>query len=265
MYRPFFLLLIFFSACQLPAEKEAKRNSLKQDTTVFETSDVNAAAVDTFNTVQLPRVQKIKSPDGIYRTLLLSNNKVEQTIAFNSDFPYQLQEKYINDKKDSTVVTEGTWTPSDGFIWLYKDQIVRARYKWKGDTLQYYSPLLKRNFSMNHLQDALQNVAWRSKSKEGVLAFGIGNEPFWTIEYNNKDSLSFLLSEWDHPLKMKMASAFTTSDSVGYIAQNDSTQLRVTIFPHFCSDGMSGFTYRNKIRVQYNQQVYNGCGIVYKQ
>ena len=265
MYKPFFLLLVFFSACQLPAEKEAKRNSAKPDTTtVFETSDLNAAAIDTSNAVQLPRIQKIKSPDGIYRITLPANNKVEQTIAFNSDFTYQLQEKYLNDKKDSTVVTEGTWTPSDGFIWLYKDQIVRGRYKWKGDTLQYFSPLLKKDFSMSHLQDALQNATWRNKGKEGIVLYGVGNEPFWSIEYK-KDSLSFLLSEWAHPLRMKLDSAFNTSDSSGYTAHTDSTQLRVTIFPHFCSDGMSDFTYRNKIRVQYNQQVYSGCGIVHKQ
>jgi len=266
MYKPFFILLVFFSACKLPAEKEAERIAKKSDTTVIETHDINTAAkaVDTTTAVPLPKVKKIKNPNGIYRSVLSMNDKVEQTIDFNSDLPYRLQERYMDDKKDSTVITEGTWTPSDGFIWLYKDQIVRGRYRWKGDTLQYYNPRLKKNYSMNHLQDALQNAAWRNKEKQGIIVFGVGNEPFWSIEYTNKDSLSFLLSEWEHPVKMKVDSTFNSADSTGYIGRNDSTQLRVTIFPHFCSDGMSDFVYPNKIRVRYNHQVFNGCGIVYK-
>jgi uncharacterized membrane protein len=264
MYRIIFLLLIFISSCTLPEEKKESSVPLRSDTTVIQSNDVNTASIDTLTSIHLPAIQKIKSPDGIYQTILASKEKPEQTILFNSDLTYQLQESYKG-KKDSIITTAGNWAPSDGFIWLYKDQVVRGRYKWKGDTLQYYSPLLKKGFSMNHLQDATQSAAWRNKVKEGVVAFGMGNEPFWTIEYDNKDTVSFLLSEWDHPLKIKASSAFNTNDSTGYIAQNDSVQIRVTIFPHFCSDGMSDLTYRNRIRVQYNQQVYNGCGILYQQ
>ena len=118
---------------------------------------------------------------------------------------------------------------------------------------------------MNHLQEAAQNKAWRNKGKEGIVVFGIGNEPFWNIELNNKDSISFLLSEWKHPLRMKIDSSFNDNDGIAYTAHRDSVQIRVTVFPHFCSDGMSDFIYRNKVKVQYNQQVYNGCGMVYKQ
>jgi uncharacterized membrane protein len=117
---------------------------------------------------------------------------------------------------------------------------------------------------MNHLQDAMENEA-QNKSKEGAIAFGTGTEPFWKFEFDNKDSLSFLLSDWQQPVKMKISSSFLSDDSTGYVAQNDSAHIRVTIFPHFCKDGMSDLTYRNKVRVQYNQQVYNGCGIIYKQ
>jgi uncharacterized membrane protein len=255
--------LVIFSACTLPAEKETENSPKKSNTTVIESSDANAATLDTANSIPLPPVQKIKKPVGIYQSLLPLQDKIEQTIAFNSDLSYQLQEKYI-DKKDSLVITEGTWTPSDGFIWLYKDQIVRGRYKWQGNMLQYYSPVLKKVFPMKPMQDAIQNVAWSDKGKEGVVIYGIGNEPFWSFEYNNKDTLSFLLAEWDQPMKMKISSSFNTPDSIGYVAQNDSTQLRVTVFPQFCHDGMSDFIYRNKVRVQYNRQVYNGCGIVYK-
>jgi len=264
MYRTIFLLLFIASACTLPEKKKENQLPQKSDTTSLATNDTNAATIDTSAAIILPIVQKIKSPSGIYGATIPLNSTIEQIVAFNPDLTYQLQEKYFNGERDSIVITEGTWVPSDGFIWLYKDQITRGRYKWKGDTLQYCSALLKRNFSMRHLKDAMQNGDWREKSKQGIVAFGAGTEPFWNIEIDNKDSVSFLLSEWDHPLKMKMQSSFKTNDSTSYIAHNDAVHMSVTIFPYFCNDGMSDLTYRNKVRVHYNQQIYNGCGILYK-
>jgi uncharacterized membrane protein len=270
MYRTLFLIL-FFASCKDPAKKFESRIEKRSDTASMQSSDTNTASsnvlnTDTFeNAIQLPVIQKPKSPNGIYQTVLPLNNKIEQTIAFNDDLTYQLQEKYINKEKDSVIITEGTWTPSDGYIWLYKDQIAIGRYKWKGDTLQYYSAALKKKFSMKRLPDAAQNKAWHDKNREGIVVFAVGTEPFWSIELNNRDSLLFSLPEWGHPLRMKVDSSFSNSDSTGYFSKTDSVQIRVTVFPHFCSDGMSNFTYRNKVRVQYNQQVYNGCGIVYRQ
>jgi uncharacterized membrane protein len=261
----FFLLLFSYTACTLPEKKKENQLSKRSDTTVIETANNYTATTDTTNSILLPRAKKVKLPSGIYQTILPLKNKQEQTVEFNKDLTYRLEEKYFTGKKDSIVITEGTWTPSDGFIWLYKDQVVRGRYKWKGDTLQYFSPLVKKSFSMNHLTDAIQNAAWRNKAKQGVVVFGVGNEPFWNIELNSKDSLSFSLAEWSHPLQMKVDSSFTDNENLAYTAHHDSVQIRVTVFPHFCSDGMSDFIYRHKVKVQYNQQVYNGCAIIYKQ
>ena len=265
MTRFFFLLLIFLSACSLPEQKKAKEEAQRQDATVLQSNDINAAATnntDADTSTALPPVQPIRKPSGIYQTILPFDNKIEQTVVFNKDLTYRLEEKYPD--RDSIVVTEGTWTPSDGYIWLYKDQIVRARYKWNGDKLQYYSPQLQKSFPMNALQDIMQNDPWKNKAKGGTIVYGIGNEPFWRIEYDDKDTISFQLADWERPVKMKMSSSFNTKDSIGYIAQNDSGKIHLTIFPYFCSDGMSDFTYHNKIKVQYNQQVYNGCGMIYK-
>jgi uncharacterized membrane protein len=264
MFRTILLLTIFGMGCTLPEKKKENFISQKPDTTVIQSSDVNAALADTSNSIPLPAVQKIKSPNGIYQTVLPSKNKVQQTIEFNPDLTYSLEENYLSGEKDSFIRTNGTWTPSDGFVWLYKDQVAIGRYKWKGNTLQYYNPVSKKSFSMQHLQDASENTAWKNSAKNGVVLFGTGNEPFWNVELDKKDSVSFKLADWDHFIKMKVDSSFTNSDSSLYLAQNDSTQILVTIFPHFCSDGMSDFVYRNKVKVQYNHRKYSGCGILFK-
>lgn len=269
MYKALFFILFFAIACKDPAKKFESQTE-KKDTAIVESNDVdinNASSevTDADDNVSLPVVKRPKSPNGIYQTKLPLDNRIEQTIAFNNDFTYHLQEKYLNEEKDSVITTKGTWTPSDGYIWLYKDQIAIGRYKWKGDTLQYYSPALKKSFSMRSLQDAAKNKAWRNKSKEGAIVFATGTEPFWSFQLNKNDSLSFLLADQKKPFMAKVDSSFSNSDSTGYFAEADSTKIKVTIFPYFCSDGMSDFIYRNKVKVHYNQQVYTGCGIFYNQ
>ena len=254
---------MLLAACTLPAEREAKEAAKKADTAaIIKNNEVSSAALDTTDTIALPQPQRVKRPAGVYQAILTLDDKIEQIVLFNSDFTYKLQEKYL-EKADSIVITQGTWTPSDGFVWLYKDQVVRGRYKWEGSILQYYSPQLKKSFSMSRMQEAFQNAAWRNKGKEGVVLFGVGNEPFWSFEYNKSDTLVFSLADWDRPVRFKVDSFFSNNDSLGYLAQKDSSQIRVTVFPHFCSDGMSDFTYRNQVTVTYNHQVYSGCGIIY--
>jgi uncharacterized membrane protein len=162
------------------------------------------------------------------------------------------------------VITEGSWSPSDGYIWLYKDQIVRGRYQWKGDSLQYFNPALKKDFPMQVVKEALQDDGYRAKRNQGIVLFGIGNEPFWSIEMNSLDTISFLMSDWNQALKVKVDSVLFKEDSTFYTAQNDSLQLKLTVLPFFCSDGTSEYIYRNKIKVEYNNRLYQGCGIKYK-
>jgi uncharacterized membrane protein len=259
------LLFVFFCAsCTLPDERKAKELSQKQDTTVIDADDSNAhTKVDT-TSIPLQIAPKVKLPNGIYQTVVPLDKKVEQTIAFNSDLTYQLQEKYNTGETDTVVTSEGTWTPSDGYIWLYKDQIVGGRYRWKGDVLQYYSPLLKKSLPMHPLNDAMQNTTWKKKARSGTVFFGTGNEPFWNVELDNNDSLSFSLAGSSSPRRMKIDTSYTSEEAMHFTAHADSTQLLVTIFPHFCSDGMSDFTYRNKVSVQLNKEVYNGCGILFR-
>jgi uncharacterized membrane protein len=162
------------------------------------------------------------------------------------------------------VVIQGTFLPSNGFIWLYQDQVARGRYKWKKDTLQYYDPLYKKSYSMVKLQDVLERDIWQQKKAQGYTLYGVGNEPFWSIELNNEDTISFRLADWEQALKMKRKETLTSKDTIVYLAQNDSSQLKLMVLPYFCSDGMSDFTYQNKILVKFNNQTYSGCGVVYK-
>jgi uncharacterized membrane protein len=202
----------------------------------------------------------IKKPSGIYRFLLPAEGSTQilHTVSF-SPGTFRLQEEFRG-KGDSTVITEGTWAPSSGFIWLYKDQIVRGRYTWKGDTLQYYSPRLKKTFTMAKLSPASANKVWQTKKKEGIYLYGVGTEPFWSVELTNGDSMVLNMPDWSTPLRTRLSNTSLARDSTVYSAAFDSLEL--TVYPFFCNDGMSEFLYRQKIKINYKGQTYRGCGEV---
>ena len=202
---------------------------------------------------------QLKKPSGIYQFLFPydGNTKILHTVAF---YPtsFRLQEEYTG-RKDSVIITEGTWAPSQGFIWLYKEQLVRGRYTWKGDTLQYFSPRLNQKFSLTKLTPASNNKAWMDKQKQGAVLFGVGNEPFWSVEINKRDSIILSMPDWTEPLRVKISETKRRENGTVYSAVADS--LRVTVHPYFCSDGMSDFIYTNKVTVNYKGKTYQGCGM----
>ena len=215
--------------------------------------------------VKKPQPRPVKEPLGIYQVVLPYNDsvKLEQIVQFNSDHTYRLQERFLPQKNDSVVLAAGSWTPSDGVIWLYKEQLVRGRYKWKGNTLQYFNPPNK-TYPMEQLTSIMNNDAWKNKKAEGVILFGTGTEPFWSVAFNNKDTVEFLLSDWEQPVKMKVGDIKADGDSTVYTAEADSVQLKLVVFPYFCNDGMSDNVYQNKVLVHYNQKTYSGCGVLYR-
>ena len=267
-----FLAILILSCNNRKEETIASTDSLVTTSDTLErTASSNAYAdqpelsSDTL-TARKPEAKQVKEPLGIYQAFLPYGDslKIEQTIQFNKNHTFRLQEKFLNHNKDSMVFAEGTWTPSDGVIWLYKDQLVWGRYKWKGNTLQYFNPQYNKSYPMQQFTSILESAAWKNKKAEGVVLFGIGNEPFWSVEFNKTDTISFLLSEWKNPVKMKIAETKIAGDSTVYTAETDSSKLKLIVLPYFCNDGMSDHVYQNKILVQYNRQTYSGCGVVYR-
>jgi uncharacterized membrane protein len=265
LYSCLFLLACGTKPKETTVATQATNTTVKTDTPAMPTPIADTSAISTEENTSAdepPITPTVKKPSGVYRFLLPygEDKKILHTIAF---YPasFRLQEEYPG-KKDSIVITEGTWSPSEGYIWLYKDQIVRGRYTWKGDTLQYFSPRFKKNFSMHKLIPAMENEVWRTKRQEGTVLYGVGNEPFWSVEVNKHDSIVLNMPDWAAPLQMKLSATNASKDSTVYTAENDS--LRVTVYPLFCNDGMSDFLYTQRVKVAYRGQSYKGCGEVWQ-
>ena len=257
--------LLLCSCGQEPKEPAAP--TLSTDTAIVASapaaaSDTNKADLDFANDEtpeeKPPAPPPVKRPLGVYRFMLSdeTGEKILHTISF-SPGAFRLQEEY-GTQKDSIVITEGTWAPSRDFIWLYKDQVMRGRYTWQGDTLQYYSPRLKEKFPMRKLEPAAGNDLWQRKRADGALLYAVGTEPFWNAEITGQDTLVVNMPDWNAPLRLPVNAASTTTDSTVYKTENDS--VRVTVYPLFCSDGMSDFLYTKKVTLTYKGQSYRGCG-----
>lgn len=263
MRRWFFPLCVFLWACGTPPGETAATTAATPAAPAPGVSADTAlpSATDTVSHVSFNPPPPLKKPSGIYQFLLPydTRTKILHTVAF---YPhtYRLQEEYLN-SGDSVVITEGTWAPSQGYIWLYKEQLARGRYTWQGDTLQFYSPRLKQKFSLTKLLPVADNPALQAKKKEGAVLFGVGTEPFWSVEVTRQDSIVLSVPDWPAPLRTKITAARRGRDSSVYTAAADS--LQVTVFPYFCSDGMSDFTYPNKIVVQRKGLTLQGCGMLY--
>ena len=240
------------------------------DTALTTSTSMDTAETDTINyaldtdSVKM-QMNNTTPPEGFYGvTLPCTNCKgIEHTVLFNRDLSYRLEEKVLG-SETTPKETVGWWKPVKGDIWLYKDSSVVARYTWKGDTLNYIDLQSGVRIPLRPLPGALDNPAWKKKADEGVAFFGIGNEPFWNLTIDTQKSIVFTLADWPKGVTFKTSKQVRSADSSVYQTGNDSVKLRVVIYNRFCSDGMSDHVYNNQVKVTYNDQVYNGCGIVYK-
>ncbi len=242
-------------------------NNDSLNTTITET---DSSFTDTINYAANPdslllATNTMRPPEGIYQGVLPCTGckGIEHTVLFNRDLTYRLQETKLGKKGEAALTATGTWKPTEGVVWLYREGVVQARYTWQGDTLMYMDAKTSKLYPMRKLSSAMENDVWRTKGGAGIEFYGVGNEPFWNIEIDEQKSILFHLAEWGAPQPFNAVKPVLQGDSAVYNTANDSATLRVVIYNTFCSDGMSDFIYPQSVKVLYNGQTYRGCGIRY--
>lgn len=130
------------------------------------TVDTHAAmAPETASDLPLPTPAVMQSPQGIYELRPDGKTNTAHIIQFLPGRNFRMQ---YGTTADSIQLVEGTWAASNGFIWVYRNNVAWGRYRWKGNVLQYFSPQSGKSYDMLKRTGILENTAWQSKPAEGL-------------------------------------------------------------------------------------------------
>ena len=208
-------------------------------------------------------------PSGAYQGMFPCKGceGIQQTILFNDDKSYQ-QEQLAWSKDAVLKASEGTWQRKEGKIELSQNNKTAIILMKKRDTLYAVNinGVLVNDSSKYILTKrklAANNAVWNKKRSQGIDFTGLGNEPFWTLEIDNEKFILFNLAGWKKPAIVPIEKpVIDNEDSTLYNLKSDTTRWTVTIFPQFCSDGMSDYLYQYKVNINYKGTLYKGCGIL---
>lgn len=255
-------LFLFLFSISVSCNNEAEAPLLTVDSAQPDGTQQNDTVINLSDTSSATAAVTTRTPQGFYTATLPCDGckGIEHTVYFQQNKTYQIEEVSMG-KASQTIRSSGTFNLAGGIVWAYKGQVVKARYAWSGDTLFYVLP--NRRIAMQKQVAATDNDVWRKKGKEGLVFYGVGNEPFWNLEISRKNQIAFNQAEWTGPATFSNINRQVAGDSIVYTATNDSATLKATIYNRFCSDGMSDFRYTHSIRMEYNGKVYTGCGITY--
>lgn len=253
-----FFCVTLFSCYE--AQENEDRSPVAKDTIANDTTNFIKDSITLNNSDSLPLgayqgIFPCPDCDGIQQTILFTKEKIFK------------EEQMVWGKNEALKSSEGTWEIKHDTIKLMQNNKSVIDLIHKSDTLfpltinsirlinssKYF--LTKRTLAIN-------NPLWQKKQKAGIDFEATGNEPFWDLEIDKENFISFKLADWKKPIVVRKAKPEVTSDSIFYKFKFDTSNWTVTILPQFCNDGMSDYLYQYKVNVNYNGTRYKGCGIM---
>jgi uncharacterized membrane protein len=256
----FLFAIIFLYSCDGsgPQEKTIYVNDTTkvQDTVIFlKDSTMAVTFADSLPSGAYQGMFPCKDCDGI-----------QQTIIFNDDKSYK-QEQIIWGGNAMPKTSDGMWQRKNGKIELSKDGktaliLIKRKDTLFGTDINGIAIKDSSKYMLTKRKLASVNPIWNKKRSEGIDFAGLGNEHFWNLEIDNEKFILFKLADWKDPVIVPVEKPIITSDSTFYKIKKDTTKWTITIFPQFCSDGMSDYLYQYKVVVNYKRTLYKGCGIM---
>jgi uncharacterized membrane protein len=262
----FFVIAIMVYSCD---EGSTKQETVTDTTrvSVMDTTRVQDTVIFLKDST-MPATFGDSLPSGAYQGMFPCKGceGTQQTILFNDDKSYR-QEQLVWGKDAMPKSSEGSWQRKNGKIELSQNNRPAITLLKKKDTLfgVKINGILVNDSSKYILTKrklAANNSVWNKKRSQGIDFTGLGNEPFWTLEIDNEKFILFNLAGWKKPVIVPVEKPVINKDSTLYTLKTDTTKWTITIFPQFCSDGMSDYLYQYRVKVNYKGTIYKGCGIM---
>jgi uncharacterized membrane protein len=259
----FLQCLIFISVCSCNNSAVTESTTTVQDTAGLindstpqqETFTINAADSVLF---------------GFYQGLLPCTNceGIRHTLLLKDSAKFILEEFTIG---ESTFPTrrEGRWTHSGDSIQLLANQKLLATYLADKDTLRLkyldgrpMADSAAQKHWLARIPDAAKNKAWIGKKNQGVEFYGIGTEPFWSIEIDEGKNASFKTADLSKAIVLAYSSPSSNKDSTTYnLKTADNVSMQVVVYNQFCNDGMSDNLYEQRVHIRFKGTEFKGCGV----
>ena len=188
-------------------------------------------------------------------------------LLLNTDMTYRLEETYSK-KNDRSFRTNDSWKMDKGKIILNDSNEVRLSFLVDGKKLwqlDHAGNRISGNLGDKYVltrKEMANNKTLKEKADAGIDFIGYGNEPFWSLEIDKGNTITFNRPDMKMPASTAYAEPNTSNGIREYHIQTEAAKLDIVISPQFCSDGMSDFLYEYKVTLQYNGKNYSGCGIL---
>jgi uncharacterized membrane protein len=254
----FILSLSCLTSCDFFNDKPAPAAKVVTDTMVIvKDSIINAGHYDSI-------------PVGFYQGLLPCRNceAIQRTILFSNGDHFTMEELELG-RSVPAKRTEGTWEKDKGKFVLYLNEKVLAQYRLTKDSLfnvenngSHIPDSMSRQYVLFKKNTAPENPAWRQKKTEGVDIIGIGSDPVWSVEIDNKKFILFKLATLNKPVIVPAERPSVTKDSTVYAVTTEAgNPLKISISPGFSNDGIGDHLYEYRMKVWYKGQFYKGCAV----
>ena len=154
-------------------------------------------------------------PTGIWQGMFPCKgcNGVQQTISFDADRTYLMEQEFWG-KDGRRERWEGKWERRNGSIFLSRGGKEIEHLAYDGTQLRVLRQELfpsssddSSKYVLKKVKLATSNPSWMKKKEEGVDFFGLGNEPFWSLEIDKEKFILFRLADWKEPVITPAATA----------------------------------------------------------
>ncbi|WNK20787.1 MliC family protein [Halomonas piscis] len=128
----------------------------------------------------------------------------------------------------------------------------------RGDKAQVETPRGQLQCQLAHERDA------RTRAEHpGVMFFGHGNEPGWTVELDNHEPRLVLTTDYGETAQTLPYMVSTMDNDAGRVVLENADAgrfFRVRIEAAACFDDMSGKPYPARVTLSIDGEQYSGCG-----
>jgi uncharacterized membrane protein len=107
-----------------------------------------------------------------------------------------------------------------------------------------------------------RQAIWEHAKLNGVDYRAIGNEPGWTLEIRNQESI-ILITDYGstrHEFTLPKPEIDETNRFTRYQSKDSNYELILTISGESCVDSMSGEKFASKATVTLDEKILQGCG-----